>query len=847
LTAAGLALLCLARLSFPPDAAPEPSPSPDPPPTESVTRLDAGSRRVRPRPSDPWSLARDVPGVVLDRVDVGGSETAQQSLLVSRGDPGSGAGWTLDGIDVTDPAALGFAALFPDAAMADAVEVRTHTADPRVRTPGVQVAITLPRPGDRWAGGASAAGSLAQSDNLPDALADRPFARSRTRSVRAVAADAGGPLAPGRAWGWAGVARRSLEQTVFTGHDDRLTATSFAGKARLRLGGAELALLALRAEKVDRDRDPTLSADPEARWRQDGPSHLVALEARGTWGRVALRGRASALRSGFDLAPRGGTGASAFEDFRGIARRSYATIGTDRDRDAAAVEVSLSARAAGFAHRLAAGAGHARSRVRTVSAWPGNGVLGFERGGVFFRAFELTGFAIPTRGQAAATATAHTHAWLADEARRGRLALGIAVRLDRQSGRNLAASVGPNPEFPDLLPGIAYPGGDTRIRWRDILPRAAASFDLDPAGRTAVGLDYAEYGATLAAGDAGFDSPLRDVASLTYYWIDDGDRTVEAGELDLLRGRVGAGGVDPEAPASATSPHAIDPGLRAPRTRAFSVAARHRGGRWTARAQAYWRRHSRLAWRPLRGLTLGDYAIRGAVAGEIHGEPYSVGYFAPAGAVPPGHGRRLANRGGYHQDAFGVEAAAAARVRGVRLEAWAALTDWRERFTDRGRAVQDPTSTESEPLIDAGAAAARPGGLGRADVVVNARLTGGATASAALPLGLEVAVLAHAREGFPIPYYQVADTGDPTAGAKAVLVSPRLDAFRLPALVLLDARLARPVSLGRATLTAYVDVFNALDAATTLQAARDVDLPSLDRPREIVRPRIVHAGVALRF
>jgi hypothetical protein len=829
-----------------PDATPSPAPSP-PLPTESVTRFDRDARRRRPRPSDPWALARDVPGIVLDRVDVGGSETGQQSLLVSRGDPGSGATWTIDGIDVTDPAALGFAALFPDAATAEAVEIRTHTVDPRVRTPGVQVGITLPRPGDRWSGSASAAGSVAQSDNLPGALAGRPFARSRTKSTRALGAEAGGPLARGRLWGWAGAARRSLEQDVFTGHDDRVSTTTFAGKARLRVRGAEVSLLGLRAEKVDRDRDTTPTADPEARWRQSGPSRLLALDARGTWRGVALSGRASALRSGFDLVPHGGTGPSAFEDFRGTARRSYAAVGNDRDRDAAAAEAAVSARTGGFAHRLAAGAGHARAHARAVTAWPGNAVIGVERGGVFFRAFELTGFAIPTRAQAASTVTGHTHAWMADEARRGRLTLTAALRIDRQGGRNRPASVGANPEFPALLPALAYAGGGTTIRWLDVLPRAAAAWDLDAAARTTVGLDYAEFGATLAAGDAGFDSPLRDVASLTYYWIDDGDRTVEAGELDLVRGRVGAGGVDPEAPGSATAPHAIDPGLRAPRTRALSLAARHRAGGFAARAQAFWRRHSRPLWRPLRGLTMGDYAIRGAVTGEIHGEPYSVGYFAPAGAVPAGHGRLLSNREGYHQDALGVEAAAAVRWRRVRVDAWAAFTDWRERFTDRERAVQDPTSTESEPLIDAGAAAARPGGLGRADVVVSARLAAGATVSAALPLGLEAALVAYGREGFPIPYFQVADTGDPTAGAKAVLVAPRLDAFRLPALVVIDARLARPVSLGKASLTAYVDVFNALDAAATLQAARDVDLPSLDRPREIVRPRLVHAGLAVRF
>jgi len=196
-----------------------------------------------------------------------------------------------------------------------------------------------------------------------------------------------------------------------------------------------------------------------------------------------------------------------------------------------------------------------------------------------------------------------------------------------------------------------------------------------------------------------------------------------------------------------------------------------------------WRRLVHPLWRPLRNLALGDYVIRGAVSGEVHGQPYQVGYFAPASAslIVPGNGRVLANREGYSQDAVTAEIAAAGRWTRVRLEAWAAFTDWREYFADRERAVQDPTSIESEPLRDGGPVAVRPGGLGRGDVVANARFTAGATVRVSLPFRLDVTAVAHAREGFPIPYFQVADTGDPTGGGKAVLVAPRLDASGWPA------------------------------------------------------------------
>jgi hypothetical protein len=161
--------------------------------------------------------------------------------------------------------------------------------------------------------------------------------------------------------------------------------------------------------------------------------------------------------------------------------------------------------------------------------------------------------------------------------------------------------------------------------------------------------------------------------------------------------------------------------------------------------------------------------------------------------------------------------------------------------------VQDPTPTENDPQVDGGRPVVRPGGLGRGDLFVGARFAGGASLRARLPAGFHTSALFHMREGFPVPYYQVASTGDPTAGSKNVLVSERLDRYRQPGLVLLDLRLARGFGLGRGRLTFGVDVWNATNTAATLQSARDVELPAFGRAREIVRPRLVRLGLDWRF
>jgi hypothetical protein len=818
---------------------------PSPPPSEpSQPRL--------PRPADPWSLLRDTPGVVIDRVSVGGSETGQQALVLSHGDPGTGVTWTLDGVEVTDPAALGSTSIYPDMDALSRVDVQTTALDVRVRTPGVHVALTTRRPAARRQGAAHLrGGGFLQGDNLPSALSGRPFFRNRTNAVWEMGGELGGPVRGERLWLWGAASRSALWQDTFTEHEERLRTTSFMGRARLRLAGGFLSLLGVRAEKLHDDRDPTFTAAPEARLRQSGPTTLVALTDERPWGAVQITSRVSLMDAGFRLEPQGGE-QDAYEDLRGVYQRSYSRFETSRPRVEARFEGTGARDAWGFAHQALLGVGYRRSTVETRSGWPAGGVLALERQDVFFRAFHLTGFALPTREQESRSRQEGFEVYAQDTLRRGRLAFRLGLRLDALSGRNLPSSVSASRTFPDLLPAASYGGGGVNVRWLDLLPRVAVSWDAAGDGTTTSRLSYAAYGAALGSGEVTSDNPLAQSASLTYYWIDhNGDHTVQPGELDLTRGRPGVSGIDLDRPGVVESPHVIDPELRSPRTHELAVSAEHVvGPRLKVRFQAAGRRLRDPLWRPLRNLTLADYVIRGAVQGRLLAEDYSVGYYAPASAsrIVKGNGRRLANREGYHQDAVTATLELGGRLAGsLRWQASGSIMSWRERFTDRALAVQDPTQTESSPLIDNGMVAARASGLGRADVFVNARWTAGAQVSSRLPWGFRSAVVVHARDGFPIPYYQMANTGDPSAGAKNVLVSPELDRYRLPTLALVDARLERDLPWRGRRITLGLEAFNLLDASTTLQVARDVDLPAFARPRELVRPRLLRLAVDYRF
>ena len=60
-----------------------------------------------PSSRDPWVMLERTPNIAMDRVNVGGSQSGQQSNHISRGAAGGNNKWTLDGVDITDMSATG--------------------------------------------------------------------------------------------------------------------------------------------------------------------------------------------------------------------------------------------------------------------------------------------------------------------------------------------------------------------------------------------------------------------------------------------------------------------------------------------------------------------------------------------------------------------------------------------------------------------------------------------------------------------------------------------------------------------------------------------------------------------
>ena len=83
-----------------------------------------------PSARDPWVVLQTIPGIIVDRVNVGGAESGQQSNYQAKGANPDQNTWNMDGIAITDMGSLGASPTYYDFDMFQEMQVTTGGADP---------------------------------------------------------------------------------------------------------------------------------------------------------------------------------------------------------------------------------------------------------------------------------------------------------------------------------------------------------------------------------------------------------------------------------------------------------------------------------------------------------------------------------------------------------------------------------------------------------------------------------------------------------------------------------------------------------------------------------------------
>ncbi|MBY0497930.1 MAG: carboxypeptidase regulatory-like domain-containing protein, partial [Cyanobacteria bacterium] len=170
-----------------------------------------------PSSRDPWVMLERVPNIAMDRVNVGGSQSGQQSNYISRGAAGGNNKWTLDGVDITDMSATGASPIYYDFDMLQEMQVVTGGADVTQQTGGVGINFVTRGGTDlfRGSGRFYLTDDKFEADNVTPAITQQGAGSGAPiQNIKDFGFELGGPIKKGRLWYWGSYGKQDIKAGI---------------------------------------------------------------------------------------------------------------------------------------------------------------------------------------------------------------------------------------------------------------------------------------------------------------------------------------------------------------------------------------------------------------------------------------------------------------------------------------------------------------------------------------------------------------------------------------------------------------------------------------------------------
>jgi len=809
-----------------------------------------------PSARDPWVVLQTVPGIIVDRVNVGGAESGQQSNYQAKGATGAENTWNMDGIAITDMGSLGASPTYYDFDMFQEMQVTTGGADPANPTPGVQLNFVLRSGTNNWRGTSRFyfENDSLQSDNVKDDLRGEISSFNRIGEYKDWGVEGGGPLVRNRLFAWGAYGKTQPDLRIFNfdaDADDYLqiardatTLENISAKVTGEISQKSRGSFTFfQGNKIKFGRGASGTRPDETTYNQDGPTSLYKGELNYTVGsNLFLVGRYAHTESEFTLVPRGGLDTQSYRDDSNVYHGSYGFYGTNRPQD----NLSLDGNMFKGKHDLKFGFGWRKAAVTSESGWPGNGVRTYHRG-------YPNMLARVVRNWAAAGEGVYWSGYAGDTISFDRLTVNLGVRWDRSASSVLEASVPASAALPDLMPALNAPAVKDAIVWNTVTPRVGFTYALNDSRKTIARGSYAAFASQLDANRAPITVSAIPYYSYAYYAAVDtnGNRIADVSEFTTFQG---VAGFDPDNPLSG-NPDTIG-SYSSPLTHELLFGVEHELFRnFGISGNVTWRRFNGINWLNYRGVTSADFTEAGRLTGTAPGVGgFDVPFFhVNESAIPDDFGQVYETRTDYHQRYLGFEIAATKRMadRWMMRVGWS-TNDHREYLKGPG-AAEDPTpyftTTDAYPNVDGGPVMTPSTGSGKSSIyMVLPRyqfiLNGAYQAGWGVTVGANYVM----RQGFSSPYFELSeDAGDPLLPEKNVLLVDDVGEHRLPAVHSFDGRVSKNFTYRRMNVNVDLDVFNLFNAGTVLGREYDLASTSFNQVLEIMNPRIVRFGLRVGF
>ncbi len=835
------------------------SPVIDPRRMASVTNVTLEELQQVPSARDPWVVLQTIPGVIVDRVNVGGAESGQQSNYQAKGASGGENTWNIDGVAITDMAALGSSPTYYDFDMFQEMQATTGGADLTNATPGVALNLVL-KAGTNTPHGSSRIyyeNEGMQANNMPEdlkaSLGGQSGKGNRIDEYSDYGFELGGPIVRDRLFAWGAYGKTDVtlltlantpDQTILDNRSFKMT-----GQATEDL---RTSYTYFRGDKLKYGRSAGPTRPPETTWDQSGPTAVHKAEANFVLGdKLFLTGRYAYVGGGFALAPQGGLTPNWYIDDSGTSRGSYIDYATVRPQKSLAAEGNMFR----GRHEVKFGFGWRRADIDSTTLVPGNGIVTYHDGYPNMIA-EVTAWNHHT-----AAGGTYLHGYVGDTITWDRVTLNAGVRWDRAAASVLELTQEGNPALPSLLPNLTGQAVENVLTPNAVTPRVGVSYAIDDSRRTLLRASYGTFVSQLNATEGGYLSAVQ-YRGVYYYNVVDtnGNRFVDASELAGIEPGNWYG-FDIDNPTDLTPINSTGD-YKTPRTHEMQLGLdREIMPNFALSGTFTWRNFTNFNWRN-NGLVGNEYSQIDTLT-DSHPAvgSYSIPIYGPTRIPENRAATTFRARDGYTQRFLGFELSATKRLSNRWMARFGFSTNDHREYFDSPAAHGDPTplivtnaglgsvNLGTGPNKDGGQMLRTSTGSGKSGIYqVLPRYQFIATGLYQAPWGINLAMNMVNRQGFSKPYYRSqVPTADPLAARKSVLLVDDVGENRLPAVTSIDARVGKELTFGRVKFALDLDVFNVLNTNTVLGRQYDLRLTTADNVLEIMNPRVLRLGVRFNF
>ncbi len=840
-----------------------------------------------PSARDPWVMLATTPGVLVDRINVGGNESGQQSTYVGNGDDGRNSTWSVDGVEITDVGAIGSSSSYYDFDAFEEINVSTGGSDAASRTGGVGINMVTKRGTNEWRGSGRyitdkdswqsdfdpSAGDFAQAGPWNQNSAQAAFkAGNRIVKVEDYGAEIGGPIVKDKLWIWGSYGKNKINLLTVSDFADDTQLETINGKLNWQIATNNSAsVFYSNNDKTKQGRNASPLRTQPTTWNQGGLSSdpklfkffnerptVMKLEDTHIFGsNFFLTGMYSEVSGGFYLTPQGGIGddhANAQLNLStSVWTQTYVDAKTARPQDQYKADGSYFFATGNLNHELKFGANYRKAEVRSFSRWPGWGIdLSLNGGG-------LTNYLFYTSVIADGILNydvKYENTYVQDTITSGNLTANIGLRYDVQSGEQAAGSTRAVPGFEAFLPAYSTPGGSPGFDdWKDIQPRLGLTYALGAEKKTLLRASYSRFVDQLSGAAVGQTYPIYPAPYVGFYAYD----TNGNGKIDRSEVLPNASGHGPNYNPNTRQvvpTYGVDPGLKAPTTDELVLGVEHALlPEFVVGFNVTWRKINDLLETELLVFDGDPYSVANGptIGRKVRSDDWEVTETHTV-VLPDGKARQVpvyslrsgvASRGGTFlensdssQDYLGLSFTFNKRL----SNRWMARgnfswNDWKWNVpsAEAANAPQNPVGGGNDgdrvvTCVGAGSGA-------KAGICISSQwsysMSGMYQVAPEKAWGFNVAAALNGRQGYANNYFiRAGRAGFPGAGDVLTSATARPDDYKNDDVHVLDLRIEKEFKFDKVGLTIGADVFNALNTSTVLQRNLRLDYPTRSRNRD---------------